>query len=198
MNASRFVRHALLLVAVGAAGFVSCGSPQGGVLTQGGEKMTIAITSTAFKEGAAIPKRYSGDGEELSPPLSWSGVPPEAKELAIIVDDPDAPTPQPWVHWVIYKIPTIIQGLPEGMERSPAPKKPLGALQGYNSWPKSEGVGYRGPKPPPGRGPHRYNFHIYALDTALDVKPGLTKDGLLKAMQGHIIAEGQLMGTFER
>ncbi|MBV8487273.1 MAG: YbhB/YbcL family Raf kinase inhibitor-like protein, partial [Planctomycetaceae bacterium] len=117
------------------------------------------------------------------------------QELAIIVDDPDAPTPQPWVHWVLYKIPATESALPEGTHAKPAPGFPAGALQGKNSW---GSIGYRGPEPPRGHGVHHYHFKIYALDGALNVTAGLDKPGLLRAMKGHILEEAELVGTYER
>lgn len=160
--------------------------------------MTIQLTSTAVTEGKPIPRKHTGEGVDVSPALAWSGVPEGTKELALICDDPDAPRPEPWVHWVIYKIPPTTKGLPEGVARDERLKEPAGALQGENSWPKGENLGYLGPMPPPGHGVHRYFFKLYALDATLDVKPGLDKDGLLRAMKGHILAEGQLMGTYRR
>lgn len=158
--------------------------------------MTISITSDAFASGAAIPKKYTGDGDDKSPPLAWTGVPQNAKELALICDDPDAPSAQPWVHWVIYKIPADTKSLAEGIPRQANPPLPAGAVQGVNSWP-SDNVGYRGPSPPKGK-VHRYRFHLYALDSALAATSGLNKEQLLTAMKGHVVAEGKLIGTYER
>jgi Raf kinase inhibitor-like YbhB/YbcL family protein len=157
--------------------------------------MSLIVSSTAIASGKPIPRRHSGDGEDLSPPLSWSGVPSSAMELALIVDDPDAPTPQPWVHWVIYKIPVGTEGLAEGVPPVGRPGYPSTAVQGKNSW---GSFGYRGPAPPKGHGVHRYFFKLYALDKELDRVEGLDKPGLLNAIHGHIVAEGELMGTFER
>ena len=157
--------------------------------------MTIEVTSTAVAEGKPIPKKYTGEGEDLSPPLAWSNLPEGTEELALICDDPDAPTAEPWVHWVIYKIPADANGLPEGVAASRQLTEPAGAVQGENSWPT---IGYRGPMPPPGHGPHRYFFKLYALDTKLRVEPGASKEELLEKMSGHVLAQGQLMGTYER
>ncbi len=123
--------------------------------------MSLTLSSTAFAGGKPIPRRHSGDGEDLSPPLSWSGVPSSARELALIVDDPDAPTKEPWVHWVIYKIPVGTEGFAEGVPPIGHPGYPPTALQGKNSW---GSFGYRGPAPPKGHGVHRYFFKLYALD----------------------------------
>ncbi|RME38625.1 MAG: YbhB/YbcL family Raf kinase inhibitor-like protein [Planctomycetota bacterium] len=157
--------------------------------------MSITVESPAFTNNEPIPRRYTGDGDDVSPQLTWSDVPVQAKELALIMDDPDAPTPQPWVHWVIYKIPAAALGLPEGVETTESPSVPVGALQGKNSWGQ---IGYRGPAPPPGHGVHHYHFKLYALDKGLDAQPGLTKDELLSLMEGHILAQGELVGTYER
>ncbi len=162
---------------------------------KGAVPMSIVLTSQAFADGQPIPVKYTGEGDDISPPLHWDGAPAETEEFVLICDDPDAPREEPWVHWVIYKIHANIDSLPEGVKPSPRPPVPAGMLQGLNSWPK---VGYGGPMPPKGHGPHRYFFKIYALDTELDIEPELTKEALLEAMQGHIIAEGQLMGTYER
>lgn len=160
--------------------------------------MTIKVTSTAFAEGQRIPTKYSGDGENVSPPLSWSNLPKGTKELLLICDDPDAPSPQPWVHWVIYKIPADCMGLPEGVATSKQLDEPRGALQGQNSWGSGQTIGYRGPAPPPGHGVHHYFFKIHALDSPLGVKPGEDKESLIAAISGHVLGEGQLMGTYER
>jgi len=162
---------------------------------EGATMAELAVKSEAFSEGQTVPKKYTGEGQDVSPPLSWSGVPEGAKELALICDDPDAPTPEPWVHWVIYKIPASARGLAENIERSAALSMPPGALQGKNSWNR---VGYGGPMPPPGHGVHHYHFKLYALDAELKVEPGLTKNALLATMKGHVLAEAELMGTYQR
>ena len=159
--------------------------------------MTLEITSTAFKEGEAIPKKYTGEGADVSPPLAWTGVPEGAKELVLICDDPDAPTAEPWVHWVIYKIPADAKGLKEGIPQKPRLTDPAGALQGKNSWPAGQNIGYRGPMPP--RGPtHRYNFKLYALEAKMSAEPGMDKKAILQEIEHHVVAKGQLMGTYQR
>jgi len=152
--------------------------------------MTITITSSAFTEGGRLPKEYTCDGSDISPSLAWSGVPEGTQSLALICDDPDAPVGT-WVHWVLYNIPPAADGLP----RSIAPERTLGngARHGINDFKK---YGYGGPCPPGGT--HRYYFKIYALDVVLPQEPGLTKAQLIKAMAGHILAEGQLMGKYAR
>ena len=158
--------------------------------------MPITLTSTAFDAGQTIPKPQTGDGEDISPQLRWSDLPGGMKELALIVDDPDAPRAEPWVHWVIYNIPATESGLPEHVPNSPTlSSAPAGANQGKNSWGT---IGYRGPASPPGHGVHHYHFKLYALDASLPLEPGLTKKELLKAMAGHILAEGELIGTYQR
>ena len=142
--------------------------------------MSITLQSVAFAEGETIPRRHTGDGEDLSPPLSWTGLPAATRELAMIVDDPDAPTSEPWVHWVIYKLPATQEGLMEGVPPVPRPKSPPGSIQGRNSW---GSLGYQGPAPPKGHGMHRYFFQLYALDRGLELPEGLDKAGLLKAIR---------------
>ena len=149
--------------------------------------MAMVLTSTAFTANGPISKKYTGEGEDISPPLSWSGLPRGVKELALICDDPDAPTPKPWVHWEVYRIPPDRSGLPENADDSFAHgQKDFGT------------VAYAGPMPPEGHGVHHYRFHLYALDRPTAAGPGLTKEQLLAAMKGHILAESELVGTYER
>jgi len=162
---------------------------------KGQPAMSITVTSSAFAEGQPMPRKYTADGQDVSPPLSWSGLPEKTKELALIMDDPDAPRPEPWVHWVIYKIPVTVKSLDEAIPRQERLAEPAGALQGKNSRP-SGNIGYRGPSPPSGT--HHYEFKLYALGAQLDVKPGLTKDELLKAMESRVLATGKLVGTYKR
>ena len=152
--------------------------------------MDLEVRSSAFKYGGYIPSRYTCDGENISPQLSWSKGPSGTKSYAIIADDPDAPMGT-WVHWVIYNIPDNVTSLPEAL--SNAKRLDFGAYQGKNDFKK---IGYGGPCPPGGT--HRYYFKVYALDTVLDSGPGLTKRQLLKAMEGHILAKGELMGKYSR
>jgi len=153
-------------------------------------KTEIKLMSSAFKEGQPIPRPYTCDGVDVSPPLEWSGVPANAKTLAIIADDPDAPGGM-WVHWVLYNLPAGNIGLVENL---PAIEKLVaGGFQGTTDFGK---IGYGGPCPPSGT--HRYSFKIYALDGELSLKAGATKAEVEKAMAGHIVAQGQLMGTYRR
>jgi Raf kinase inhibitor-like YbhB/YbcL family protein len=147
----------------------------------------MQVSSTAFKEGEAIPEAHAYENKNLSPPLKWADVPAGAKSLAVICDDPDAPRGT-WVHWVLFNIPPETRELPA----APAGKVDVpGAVQGKNDFKK---LGYGGPAPPSGT--HRYYFKLYALDKLLDLKEGVTKDEVVKAMKDHIVAQGQLMGKF--
>ena len=153
--------------------------------------MNLQITSPAFSEGQPIPAKYSCEGNDASPPLKWTNAPANTKSFALIADDPDAPVGT-WVHWVLYDLPPNATELPEDVAKTQFTSS--GAKQGLNSWPR---LGYGGPCPPPGK-PHRYFFKLYALDTMLDLKPGATKKDVEAAMKGHILAEGQLMGRYQR
>lgn len=157
--------------------------------------MAITMHSTAFGLGQAIPKKYTGDGKDISPPLEWSNVPAETKELALICDDPDAPTPQPWVHWVLYRIPPSVAALSEGVPANLTLADPAGAMQGTNSWGRT---GYGGPAPPRGHGVHHYHFRLYALKSPLGIGAGADKNALLAALSGDVLAEGELIGTYQR
>lgn len=160
--------------------------------------MTLTIACSSFSNQAAIPQQYTGDGADVSPPLAWQGVPEGTKELAIVCADPDAPSPEPWVHWLIYKISPEVTELPEGLPASPTIQSPVKACQGRNSWSSGQTIGYRGPAPPPKHGNHHYHFTLYALDSELDVDPGIDKDALLAAMEGHIVSQAETMGTYAR
>ena len=163
--------------------------PDAGRAAAAGEAtMTIQLKSSAFAEGGLIPSRYTCDGGDLSPPLSWSGIPEGTQRLALICDDPDAPRGT-WVHWVAYDIPATLRELPEGV--APTPALAGGGSQGKSSFGRS---GYGGPCPPSGT--HRYFFRLYALDAPLGLPPGATKEELLRAMSGHLLGEGVLMGRY--
>ena len=159
-------------------------------LNAGENKMKLEITSSAFSEGGMIPGRYSCDGPDISPDLSWQGVPEGSRSLALICDDPDAPAGT-WVHWVLFNIPVDEKGLTAQI--APDAKLSNGALHGTNDFRR---LGYGGPCPP--RGTHRYYFKLYALDTVLPLKAGATKAQVEAAMAGHILAQGQLMGKYKR
>src|SRR4029079_13726142 len=152
------------------------------------QALPLMLGSPVFQDDAPIPLLYTADGQNISPPLRWLGAPQETKEFALIVDDPDAPTQEPFVHWVIYKIPATLSSLPENIFKVAAPAEPAGVLQCSNA---SNRFGYRGPSPPAGP-VHHYHFKLYALDTELAVSSGLTKLQLLNAMNGHILASDEL------
>ena len=148
----------------------------------------MKLSSKAFSEGEMIPSKYSFETDNISPPLEWESIPPNAKSLALIVDDPDAPMLR-WVHWIVYNIPVTQTGLKEGI----SPEENIGneIKQGSNSWRK---IGYGGPSPP--WGTHRYVFKLYALDTKFDIPAGINKSELIKSMKGHIIEETELIGLY--
>ncbi|MDB5840934.1 MAG: YbhB/YbcL family Raf kinase inhibitor-like protein [Herminiimonas sp.] len=156
--------------------------------------MSMTLTSPAFNDGAGIPAKYTCDGEEISPPLAWSGAPPAARSLALIVEDPDAPDPAApkvtWVHWILYNIPPDTNGLKEG---AASHALPAGALEGNNSWHRT---GYGGPCPPIGR--HRYFFRLYALDTVLHDLAKPDRERMLREIEGKVIAQAQLLGVYQR
>jgi Raf kinase inhibitor-like YbhB/YbcL family protein len=156
--------------------------------------MPLTLTSPAFAAGAEIPVRHTCEGEDVSPALQWSGVPEGARSLALIVDDPDAPDPKAprmtWVHWVLYNLPPASSGLPEGLAPS---QLPAGTREGRNDWKRT---GYGGPCPPIGR--HRYFHKLYALDTVLPDLKTPAKAQLEQAMAGHVLAQAELMGTYQK
>jgi Raf kinase inhibitor-like YbhB/YbcL family protein len=153
--------------------------------------MGMTLQSSAFQDGGQIPRRYAGDGDNMRPPLSWSGVPAGTRSLALVVDDPDAPGSLPFVHWLIYDLPAELGGLPEG----PAGEGlPAGAAQGRNSYGRDA---YAGPRPPPGPA-HHYRFRLRALDHHAERLPaGLDGRALEVAMEGHALAEAVLVGTYQ-
>jgi Raf kinase inhibitor-like YbhB/YbcL family protein len=153
--------------------------------------MSLEVTSTAFQNGATIPKPFTGDGADRSPPLGWSEPPAGTQSLALICDDPDAPRGT-WVHWVLFNLPGPARALEEGVPTTETLGN--GARQGKIDF---GNIGYGGPAPPKGK-PHRYFFKVYALDTPLDLSPGATKSQLVAAMKSHVLAEGQLQGQYGR
>jgi Raf kinase inhibitor-like YbhB/YbcL family protein len=159
--------------------------------SDGGHAMPLAITTTAFSEGSAIPKNQTCDGADLSPELKWSGAPAETQSFALIVDDPDAPVGT-WTHWIIWNIPPQSAGLPAAVPKDSTLSD--GTRQGQNDFKR---IGYGGPCPPPGT-PHRYFFRLYALATKLEVKAGAGGSDLESAMKGHVLAETKLMGKYGR
>jgi Raf kinase inhibitor-like YbhB/YbcL family protein len=154
--------------------------------------MTVHLRSSAFPDGSPIPAKYTCQGEDVSPPLAWSGIPDGAKSLVLIIDDPDAPDPRApkmvWVHWVVYNLPPDVAGLADG-----AKALPQGAMVGLNDWKRAA---YGGPCPPIGR--HRYFHKLYALDVVLPDLGQATKSKVEAAMEGHILAQAQLVGTYQK
>jgi Raf kinase inhibitor-like YbhB/YbcL family protein len=156
--------------------------------------MALTINSGAFDDGGAIPREFTCEGTDVSPPLAWSGVPADAQSLVLIVDDPDAPDPRAprmtWVHWVLFNLPAETTGLVQGV----APQDlPAGTGEGLNDWRRT---GYGGPCPPIGR--HRYFHKLYALDTRLEGLESPTKAQVEAAMQGHVLATAELVGTYAK
>ena len=151
---------------------------------------TVRLESPAFSNGRPIPAVHTADGRDVSPALSWSGVPREAQSLALLCEDPDAPRGT-WVHWVLYDLPASATGLPEAVAAAERPA--TGGAQGKNDFGR---LGYGGPAPPSGT--HRYYFRLYALDAPLGLPPGATRRDVGRAMEGRILAEGELMGTYSR
>lgn len=154
----------------------------------------LSLRTSAFAAGGPIPQRFTCDGAGVSPPLSWSGVPREARSLVLLVEDPDAPDPRAprtiWTHWLLYDLPPAATRLPENVKPS---ELPAGTRQGLNGWRRE---GYGGPCPPIGT--HRYFFRLLALDTTLAKLPRPTREAILDAVRGHVIARAELMGTYRR
>lgn len=148
------------------------------------------LRSSAFREGETIPGEHTGDGADRSPPLEWSDPPDGTVRLALLCDDPDAPRGI-WVHWILFNLPGETRRLELGV---PSGESAAGGVHGRNDFGT---LGYGGPAPPPGK-PHRYFFQLYALDSALPLSAGATRDQLLAAMKGHVLAEAKLMGTYQR
>ncbi|HKE90728.1 MAG TPA: YbhB/YbcL family Raf kinase inhibitor-like protein [Gemmatimonadales bacterium] len=155
--------------------------------------MALVLTSSAFSEGASIPEKFTCDGANVSPALTWSGAPASTQTFVLIADDPDAPAGT-WVHWVLFNLPGKTNALPENVARDETLSTLGNAAQGRNDFKK---IGYGGPCPPPGK-PHRYFFKLYALDTSLDLHSGATKAQLEAAIHGHIVGSAQLVGTYAR
>jgi hypothetical protein len=155
------------------------------------ELTTLELTSGAFAPGEAIPREYTCDGEDISPPLSWSDPPEGTRSFALIMDDPDAPVGT-WVHWVLFNLPAEKRSLPESVPAEDQLSD--GSLHGRNSWQRHD---YGGPCPPSGSA-HRYVFKLFALDTELDLEAGATKKQVLSAMEDHILAQGKLTGRYSR
>ena len=160
-------------------------------------QVTITVGSPTLIADQTMPRDYTPDGRNLSPPLTWSNLPAGTKELAVVCEDTDAGNPPPFVHWVIYRIPATAKGLPEGLPIDPAaamPSEIAGAIQGVSGFRRTI---YRGPAPPPGK-PHHYHFVVYALDADLGLQPGLNRAELLAAIGGHVMGRGEIVAIYER
>lgn len=194
MSRKKGAKAALFAIVCLSAG-LCVSTSAGGADAKGGMHTAFRLRSEAFLSGGSIPRRHTGEGDDISPSLRWENLPANTAELALVVDDPDAPTPEPWVHWVIYKIPPDEPGIAENVPLVSKLDEPYHTLQGKNSW---GSVGYRGPLPPKGHGTHHYRFILYALDQELTLAPELEKAALLKAMAGHVLANAELVGVYER
>jgi Raf kinase inhibitor-like YbhB/YbcL family protein len=172
-------------------GFLSVPMISIATYAQGENAMSLTTSSASFRSGGEIPKKFSCDGEDVSPQISWKGAPDGTQEFVLIADDPDAPAGT-WTHWVLYDLPASSTSLSEGLPKSE--QLPDGSKQGRNDFRK---IGYDGPCPPPGK-PHRYFFKIYALDRKLNVKAGAERSEVEKAMSGYVQAKGEYMGTYAR
>jgi Raf kinase inhibitor-like YbhB/YbcL family protein len=193
------------LVLVLALGLATSGARVATTLAQGAPAK-LTVESTAFKDGEPLPDDYSSFGKNVSPPFSWTGAPATARQFAVVCHDPDAPLPGGFTHWVIYKIPASAKGLLEAVPAgaSVTASGLAGAIQGMNGFAAFARRGgpppepsYRGPAPPAGPA-HHYHFTVYAIDGAVDLQPGLDRNGLLKAIEGHIVAQGEIVGLYQR
>jgi Raf kinase inhibitor-like YbhB/YbcL family protein len=154
---------------------------------------TLTVSSTAFRAGQAIPLKYSDYGEKVSPALRWTGAPAGAKAFVVLVEDPDAQAPKPFLHWSIYNLPPAVTQLDEGVSGLPRLPELGGALQGRSS---RGNTGYTGPRPPKGDPAHHYHFQVFALDAPLALDPNVSRERLLAAMAGHVVAGGETIGLF--
>ena len=191
MNAKRMLAL-VLIVAAAALAFVGLRKrffPSDTILAA--NAMTFPISSSSFSPGGDIPKKFTCDGDDVSPELSWSGAPAGTQSFALIADDPDAPVGT-WTHWLIYDLPSGSTALPEGIAKTG--QLPDGSQQGHNDFGK---IGYGGPCPPPGK-PHRYFFRLYAVDRKLGLNPGASKGELEKALQGRVLGKAEYMGKYGR
>ncbi|MEN1928404.1 YbhB/YbcL family Raf kinase inhibitor-like protein [Luteimonas sp. MJ204] len=184
-------------LALVATSFAACGAGESPVAFERAETRTataaaLALQSQAFADGQPIPTRYSAYGDDVSPPLAWQPV-EGAKSYALLMEDPDADRPHPYLHWLAWNIPAGVTSLPEGLAADPRLAEPDGMLQGTND---RGSVGYFGPRPPAGSGIHHYHVQVFALDTMLEVDPGAGRDALLGAMRDHVMDKGVLVGTY--
>ena len=186
----RFAPVLAALALTAMAGSACAGSDKDLAINDPGLKAgaRLKVTSSAIAPGGAIPQRYSAYGQSVSPPLAWSGAPAGTRSFALIIEDPDAPTPQPFIHWMAWDIPAGTASIAEG-------SVPAGARQGKLMYVSK--VGYMGPRPPPG-GPHHYHIQLFALDRPLGLPDGAERPALVDAMKGHVLASGELVGTYQQ
>jgi Raf kinase inhibitor-like YbhB/YbcL family protein len=156
---------------------------------------SLKVISDAFAPNAAIPLQYSSYGQNISPALRWSGIPSDAKSVVIMMEDPDALNPKPVTHWIVANVPTKINSLPRDVQKIETPRVLGGGIQGANH---TGSTGYYGPKPPAAETAHRYHFQVFALDTVLSLPSGFNRPALLTAMRGHVLARGEVIGTYNR
>jgi len=184
---------ALALLAAAPASLAHAGGPVAIARPELHAAASLQVSSTAFAPGGPIPMDQSGYGRNISPVLNWSAGPPGTKAYALLVEDPDAPGAEPTVHWLAYDIPADVRALPRGVRNQAELKRPEGMKQGANY---HGSVGYSGPRPPAGDPPHHYHFQVFALDRPLKLRPGADRDAVLRAMRGHVLAAGELVGAF--
>ena len=184
-------RHLRYLLAAGA--LLEVALPASALQAQQASKITVS--SPAFKNGQPIPPRFTAYGDGTSIPVSWSAVPASTRSIAIVMDDPDVKQSKPFVHWVIYNIPPQTKRLEAGLPTEPKLDQPSGALQGVNS---RSSVGYFGPRPPQGDPPHHYHVKVFALDQKLELEPGASEAAVTKAMAGHVLGRGEMVGTVQK
>ena len=187
----------LIPASLALAGALMPAATPGAAAQAPGSPHQLVVSSPTMKAGEMMPREYTPDGRNVSPPLTWTNVPPGTRQFAVVCEDFDAGNPPPWVHWIIYRIPGTATGLPENIPIDPeAPMPPAiaGAVQGLNGWKRAI---YRGPAPPAGK-PHAYHFVVYALDAELDLRPNLTRAELHEAIKGHVIGQGELVPIYER
>src|SRR5215475_668210 len=188
----RIVATITILILISTPIAVACSRNHNAITSREEKTVNIQITSDAFLEGETIPEKYTCDGDDLSPDLRWNDIPPGAKSLALICEDPDAPSGM-FTHWVLYNLPPTVAELPEGV--SAEERLTNGAIQGQNDFKR---IGYGGPCPPPRDSAHRYFFRLYALDTELQLQAGARREDLVLAMENHVLARGHLMGAYQR
>jgi len=192
-NVGKLVRHAIgAALSPVRAGDEKIASRQPGT---GAAPHTLKVTSDSFLPNQPIPDKFSQQGANISPTLSWSGATAGTREFVLICEDPDAPMPRPFVHWILHRLPASITSLPEGVPTEQKLTALAGAVQGQNG---AKTRGWTGPKPPVGHGVHHYHFQLFAVDTQLSLGPDATLDELVKAMRGRVLAEGEIVGTYER